>query len=155
MEMRWNGRLVPVLLCKSVQVLTLAESAASRRLPPSMTTSSSWTKMSSKLWESQMSLLGWSMYRAVESGIALQLKFGPLLAHTAEMEPTVQKIMDELLEDLLVWLEIYEQLAVNGVTVTSTFGDPMPKNKAAGTSRMILDIWTQADWRAPGCRLVV
>jgi hypothetical protein len=81
--------------------------------------------------------------QTVESGIALQLKFGPLLAHTAEMEPTVQKIMDELLEDLLVWLEIYEQLAVNGVTVTSTFGDPMPKNKAEEL-KDILDIWTQA-----------
>jgi len=82
--------------------------------------------------------------QTVESGIALQLKFGPLLAHTGEMQPTIQKIMDELLEDLLVWLDIYESLGSNGVTVTSVFGDPMPRNKSQDVTD-IMTIWTQAN----------
>lgn len=88
--------------------------------------------------------------QTVESGIALQLKFGPLLAHTAEMEPTVQKIMDELLEDLLVWLNIYESLAFNGIEVTSVFGDPMPKNKSQDITDLMA-IWAGA----AGCFPVV
>lgn len=86
--------------------------------------------------------------QAVESGIALQLKFGPLLAHTAEMQPMVKKILDEFLEDLLVWLEIYESVAVNGVTVESVFADPMPKNKEQEL-KYILDIWMNAAGTLP------
>jgi len=79
--------------------------------------------------------------QAVESGIALQLKFGPLLAHTAEIQPQINKVLDEFLDDLLDWLSVYEALDRNGVTVTASFGDPMPKNKQQELT-MIVDLWT-------------
>lgn len=82
--------------------------------------------------------------QTVESGIALQLKFGPLLAHNKEKEPNIQKVADEFLEDLLSWIEVYESIKANGVMVTAMFGDPMPQNK----SQMLTDylaIWTQAN----------
>lgn len=82
--------------------------------------------------------------QAVESGIALQLKFGPLLAKTKEKEPTIQKVCDEFLEDLLAWLAVYEGTVPNGVKITSQFGDPMPKNKSQDITDY-LAIWTQAN----------
>lgn len=82
--------------------------------------------------------------QAVESGIALQLKFGPLLASNKEKEPSIKKVTDEFLEDLLDWLAVYEGIESNGVQIEAQFGDPMPKN----TSQQITDylaIWTQAN----------
>lgn len=81
---------------------------------------------------------------AVESGIALQLKFGPLLAANKEKEPSIQKVADEFLEDLLDWMAVYENIESNGVEVTASFGDPMPKNKSQDLSD-VLSIWTQAN----------
>ncbi|WKW85181.1 portal protein [Mycobacterium phage Aikoy] len=82
--------------------------------------------------------------QAVESGIALQLKFGPLLAQNKEKEPSIKKVADEFLEDLLDWLAVYEGVESNGVVVTAQFGDPMPKNKSQDLQD-ILSIWTQAN----------
>ena len=81
---------------------------------------------------------------AVESGVALQLKFGPLLAANKEKEPSIQKVADEFLEDLLAWMAVYENIESNGVEVAATFGDPMPKNKSQDLSD-VLSIWTQAN----------
>lgn len=81
--------------------------------------------------------------QTVESGIALQLKFGPLLAHTNEKMPNLQRTIDDFLDDLLDWLQIYEKLQRNGVTVTAVFGDPMPINKTQLLADY-LSIWTQA-----------
>lgn len=82
--------------------------------------------------------------QAVESGIALQLKFGPLLAHTAEKEPSITKVTDEFLDDLLDWLQVYEGVQRSGVTVSCVFGDPMPQNKSQQLTDY-LSIWTQAN----------
>jgi hypothetical protein len=81
---------------------------------------------------------------AVESGIALQLKFGPLLAHTKEKEPCLKRVIDQFLEDLLVWLSIYEGLQAENVTVESVFGDAMPQNKSSQLQDY-LAIWTQGN----------
>jgi hypothetical protein len=81
--------------------------------------------------------------QTVESGIALELKFGPLLAHVAEKMPVIQKITDEFLEDLLDWLAIYEGVVGTGVEVESMFGDPMPKNKSQQLAD-VLSIWSEA-----------
>jgi len=86
--------------------------------------------------------------QAVESGIALQLKFGPLLAHTAEIQPQIENILNDFLDDLLDWLWIYEGLDRNGVTVTCAFDDPMPKNKDQELTN-ILNIWSQAPSTMP------
>ena len=85
---------------------------------------------------------------AVESGIALTLKFGPLIAANKEKEPTIAKVADEFLDDLLDWIQIYEGVARNGVQINSIFGDPMPKNK----TQMLADylsIWVQAPSTLP------
>ena len=82
--------------------------------------------------------------QAVESGIALQLKFGPLLAQNKEKELSIQKTCDEFLEDLLVWLNAYEGISANGVKISAQFGDPMPKNKSQDLTD-VLAIWTQAN----------
>lgn len=85
---------------------------------------------------------------SVESGIALQLKFGPLLAHTKEKEPTLAKVIDEFLEDLLVWLTLYEALEPENVVATCVFGDPMPVNKTQQLADY-LSIWTDAPSTLP------
>lgn len=77
-----------------------------------------------------------------ESGIALQLKFGPLLAKCKEKEQVLEDITDCFLEDLLKWLQVYEGVGTQGAVVTCTFGDPMPRNKAEELKN-VLDIWTQ------------
>jgi hypothetical protein len=81
--------------------------------------------------------------QAVESGIALQLKFGPLLAHNAEKMPSIQRVTDEFLSDLLDWLQFYEGIARNGCEIGAVYGDPMPQNKSQQTTD-ILAIWSGA-----------
>ena len=81
--------------------------------------------------------------QTVESGVALELKFGPLLAHVQEKMPIIEKVTDEFLADLMLWIEFYEGVKPNGVTVSSMFGDPMPKNKTQQLTD-VLSIWTQA-----------
>lgn len=84
----------------------------------------------------------------VESGVALELKFGPLLAHVEEKMPLIEKVTDEFLNDLMDWIEYYEGITPNGVTVSSMFGDPMPKNKSQQLED-VLSIWTQAAGTLP------
>lgn len=86
--------------------------------------------------------------QAVESGVALELKFGPLLAHVEEKMPTIEKVTDEFLNDLMDWIQFYEGVQPNGVTVSSMFGDPMPKNKTQQLTD-VLSIWTQAAGTLP------
>jgi hypothetical protein len=83
-----------------------------------------------------------------ESGIALQLKLGPLLAKNAEKQLPIQIKTDEFLEDLLDWILEYEGIKANGVEVTAAFGDPMPKNKKAELEE-VMSIWTQAPSTLP------
>lgn len=86
--------------------------------------------------------------QAVESGIALQLKFGPLLAHNKEKEPGIQRVCDEFLDDLLDWLQEYEGIQRNDTQISSIFGDPMPQNKSQQLTDY-LSIWAQAPSTLP------
>ena len=86
--------------------------------------------------------------QAVESGIALQLKFGPLLAHNAEKEPGIKKVADEFLDDLLVWIQFYEGVNTEGIDISVVFDDPMPKNKSQMTADVIA-IWSGAPGALP------
>lgn len=82
--------------------------------------------------------------QTAESGIALQLKLGPLLAKNAEKELLITDTTDMFLFDLVNgFLPAYEGINPNGVEVTSQFGDPMPKNQSKELSD-VLSIWTQA-----------
>lgn len=64
-----------------------------------------------------------------ESGIALQLKLGPLLAKNAEKELEWLAVHDQLWYDLFnSWLPAYEGIELD-VEVLSETGDPMPENR--------------------------
>lgn len=80
-----------------------------------------------------------------ESGIALQLKFGPLLAKCKEKERLIKDTTDAFLFDLISWLIQYEGLVPTAQMcyITSMFADPMPRNKTEELTN-ILSIWSQA-----------
>lgn len=86
--------------------------------------------------------------QTVESGIALQLKFGPLLAQNAEIELPMRIKADEFLDDLLDWMQFYEGIATINVSISTVFEDPMPKNKAE-LLKVVLDIWSLAPSTMP------
>ena len=66
-----------------------------------------------------------------ESGIALQLKLGPLLAKCAEKELEILEVHDQMFYDLFnMWLPAYEGIDVD-VEVLCETGDPMPENRVA------------------------
>lgn len=82
--------------------------------------------------------------QTAESGIALQLKLGPLLAKNAEKELLITDTTDMFLFDLVNgFLPAYEGVNPNGVEVTCEFGDPMPQNQSKALED-VLSIWTQA-----------
>lgn len=84
-----------------------------------------------------------------ESGIALQMKLGPMLAKNAERELVIIDETDEFLWDLVnCFLPAYEGVAANGVEVTTQFGDPMPVNQSDELHK-VLDIWAQAPGTLP------
>jgi hypothetical protein len=80
-----------------------------------------------------------------ESGIALQLKFGPLLAKCKEKERLIKDVTDTFLYDLISWLIQYEGLVPTAQMcyITSMFADPMPRNKTEDLTN-VLSIWAQA-----------
>jgi hypothetical protein len=79
-----------------------------------------------------------------ESGIALQLKLGPLIAKNAEKELDLLNVGDQFLYDLINgWAVAYEDLTVDGVVFITMFDDPMPKNKTKDLQDL-LSIWAQA-----------
>jgi hypothetical protein len=84
-----------------------------------------------------------------ESGIALSLKLGPLLAKNAEKELLMVDETDEFLFDLVHgFLPAYEKTNFGDVQVTTQFGDPMPVNQKDELQK-VLDIWTQAAGALP------
>jgi hypothetical protein len=79
-----------------------------------------------------------------ESGIALQLKLGPLLAKNQEKELDVLDVADQFIYDLIQgWFVAYEEVPTEGVIFVNSFDDPMPKNKSKDLSDL-LSIWVQA-----------
>lgn len=84
----------------------------------------------------------------VESGIALQLKFGPLLSKCKEIELVFKPDVDAFLDDLKNWIKVYEGIDIREALVTASFGDPMPRNKAEELKN-VLDIWTQCPSALP------
>ncbi len=84
-----------------------------------------------------------------ESGIALQLKLGPMLAKNAEKELLLVDETDEFLYDLVnCFLPAYEGIEPNGVIATTQFGDPMPVNQKEELEK-VLEIWGQASGTLP------
>lgn len=77
-----------------------------------------------------------------ESGIALLLQLGPMLAYSAEKDQTIRDVIGQMFYDLSFWLAEYEELplllttdeqgaSVPAVHVVPTFGDKVPTNAKA------------------------
>jgi len=84
-----------------------------------------------------------------ESGIALALKFGPLISQNAEKELDLIDISDQLIYDLVSgWLPAYEGIDSEGVVFVSKFDDPMPRNKSKELADL-MQIWNAASTVLP------
>ena len=65
-----------------------------------------------------------------QSGIALSLKMGPILAENQDKQLGIGSKWDQIGYDLINgWLPAFEQIVSVGTTFTSTFGDPMPLDR--------------------------
>jgi hypothetical protein len=85
-----------------------------------------------------------------ESGIALQLKLGPLIAKNQEKELDILDVADQFIYDLINgWMVAYESVTVDGVSFINAFDDPMPKNKSKDLADL-MTTWTTAGPGAPG-----
>jgi Phage portal protein, SPP1 Gp6-like len=85
-----------------------------------------------------------------ESGIALQLKLGPLLAKNQEKELDILDVGDQFIYDLTQgWMPAYEGVDTSGVAFINAFDDAMPKNKSKDLADLTT-LWTTAGPGAPG-----
>jgi Phage portal protein, SPP1 Gp6-like len=85
-----------------------------------------------------------------ESGIALQLKLGPLIAKNQEKELDLIDVADQFIYDLTQgWFVAYEGMDTAGTVIVNAFDDPMPKNKSKDLSDLTT-LWTTAGPGAPG-----
>ena len=74
-----------------------------------------------------------------ESGIALMLQMGPILAKNAEKELEWILTTDQMFYDIVnMWLPAYEQIQPNGSAVQTIVDDPMPVNRDAKIQELIL-----------------
>ena len=74
-----------------------------------------------------------------ESGIALQLKMGPLLAKNAEKEQEMLAIYDHMLYDLThMWFPVFEDLDAPDIMAVSIVDDPMPMNRKSTLDEIII-----------------
>lgn len=69
--------------------------------------------------------------QVAESGIALAIQMGPLLAQNEEKESEILGVMDQMFYDLVqMWMPAYERTPAGlKVDVTNIVGDPMPINR--------------------------
>jgi hypothetical protein len=67
-----------------------------------------------------------------ESGIALALKFAPIIAHSGEKDVTIEEIMSQMFYDIQTqWLPVFESINAPGIQVKPVFGDKIPTDRAA------------------------
>jgi len=80
-----------------------------------------------------------------ESGIALQLKLGPLIAKNQEKELDLLDVADQFIYDLITgWFVAYEKLYTVGTNYINAFDDAMPKNKSKDLQDL-LQLWVQSN----------
>lgn len=78
-----------------------------------------------------------------ESGIALQLKLGPLIAKNKEKEIDLLDTSDQFIYDLITgWFVAYEKIDTAGTNFINHFDDAMPRNKAKELQDL-LSLWGQ------------
>lgn len=77
-----------------------------------------------------------------QSGIALALKMGPIIAENEDKELTIAGKWDQLGYDLINgWLPAFEGIDSPTSEFTTTFGDPMPVDRSAYVSEVV-DLYT-------------
>lgn len=77
-----------------------------------------------------------------QSGIALALKMGPIIAENEDKQLTIAGKWDQLGYDLIHgWLPAFEGIDSSASVFTTTFGDPMPVDRTAYVQELI-DLYT-------------
>lgn len=72
-----------------------------------------------------------------ESGIALAIKMSPTIDTAAEKDQHIKDVFDQLLYDLKVWFEALEGWKLEEVDVTTSFGEKLPRNRAADIKELL------------------
>lgn len=69
--------------------------------------------------------------QVAQSGIALAIQMAPMTAKDGEKEDELKSKLNQFMYDLVNgWLPAYESYNGNGVTIKSSFGNPLPVNRA-------------------------
>lgn len=72
-----------------------------------------------------------------ESGIALSLKFAPILAKTDEKDTFIQEVLAQMFYDLQTqWFPQYEGITMTGVMPEVAFGDKLPLDRTARVNEL-------------------
>jgi hypothetical protein len=67
-----------------------------------------------------------------ESGIALLLQMGPMLAKAEEKDTSIVDVHDQMFFDLATeWFPVFESVNFEGTVVSTTLGDKLPTNRTA------------------------
>lgn len=74
-----------------------------------------------------------------QSGVALAIQFNPILSKNEEKEQVLASKLNQFVYDLLNgWLAAYEGYSpLEGLTVTATFADPLPLDRAATLAEIL------------------
>lgn len=82
-----------------------------------------------------------------ESGIALLIRLGPMLASTGKKDKAILEVVTQMLYDLCFWLQVYEELPLLGtdevgspaplVVLTPAVGQKVPANIAEVIKRVV------------------
>ena len=76
-----------------------------------------------------------------QSGIALALKMGPIIAENGDKQLGIQARWEQLAYDLIHgWIPAFESRGLTG-TFKAVFGDPMPINRETYIQELV-DLWT-------------
>lgn len=67
--------------------------------------------------------------QVAESGVALNLQMGPIMARADEKEELALDVLTQMLFDLKRWFDAYEGLNLDSVDVLPRFGDRLPVNR--------------------------
>lgn len=79
--------------------------------------------------------------QVAESGVALALRLGPILAKAAEIDQVIADVLNQMFFDLRQWLLVYEGVNIMDVTLSVRFGDKIPLNRRA-EAEMVLGLVT-------------
>lgn len=77
--------------------------------------------------------------QVAESGIALGMQMSPITSKNEEKELELKSKLDQMWFDMVtMWLPAYEGLADVGIRLSTTFGDPLPVNRAEFMAEVVL-----------------